>query len=226
MAIKVAYFRPVGVGPESLGRLERLMRDTLYNGSKSAGFLIKHVEADSIHSSYVQKHVRVQTLTDPLGNEYTARTVQYSVQEILFHLSPPSLAVIRPGVSVRALVGLLGSTTSLKFEPMEWKIDRLCSDVCKLFPGAYVSGVMVSDVVLSTRTFATIRFESSADVRMEVKGYLKIKKPDFVSARVEVSRAAGATKVEFVKGGRVTFPDDCSEKIRLVIMEYLKGMPH
>ena len=223
MATKVAYYRPVGLGPGFRECLERFMIGNLYDGKRLAGFLVRQIGKDGIESSYVQKWVREQALVDPLGNEYKSKTVRYSVQEVLFDFNAPSLAIVRPGLSFRALLGMLGMACKVEFKPLEWRIDRLCTDICMLIPGAYVCGVVVTDCFVSPSTFATIRLDSSADVRREAKRYFKSEQPRYSSVSIQVRNDGESSPIEFSRVGRVIFPDNCAEKTRTAIMQYLKS---
>jgi len=155
--------------PVSLRNLAQALNRNSYSNRKQSGFIIDQTRKTAVNARFIEKLVRVRTITDPYGKTTEEKLVDFHVTEMQLKLGPVGLELINPGRSSKPLVASLNSAmqefvaiSALSVNLHEW--SRLIAKRCS------------SDYVVSQIRMTGVRISSEAVANVNVKGSRNLQK--------------------------------------------------
>ena len=155
--------------PISLKTLAQALNRDNYTSRKQSGFIVDQARKNAINARFIEKLMRVRTVTDPFGQKTDERLVDFHVTEMQLKLGPVGLELINPGRSSKLLVASLNSVmqefvaiSAVAVNLHEW--SRLITEQSS------------SDYVISQLRMTGVRISAEVVANISVKGSRNLQK--------------------------------------------------
>lgn len=222
MKRRIRWFRMEPQG-STLGHLiQRMIRDE-YTDKRGVGFRIESASRSTATGLFVEKVSGEDLVRDPDGNEFRVPRLEFRQVQFQILSGSPNLELIDPPRSCKSFFArLFHLSEGLAVSPIQPDVAAWLSSLeASLGQRVRVRSMAISDVTISTSTYADIIVTSGADVRHDAEKLLSGRKGAIASVDIEWMHHDETTTCELTRSGALC-DDHNSEAVGKLLRSALR----